>query len=325
MCEGPGDSSLAYRRGFDHCRAGRAVKRARRSMPRLAASGEAHCRRLPPRPALAGRGKPPGQKHPPPAPARNFLAGLAPRAKYPRNLLIFRGFFARPGFLCRRGGLYVRGKASAHRARGARVTHDVSIGQPRRQIRPRPDPRPGHRLSRAGPRPADAEGARPPRRPQHRRLRHRLSRLAARRPRPADDARRPFLGRRRRQVLARHQRGARRHRALGHAAGRAARRGQVRWRLRHVVRQGPGRRSFRRRLPPRQHGRHLQARRRSRLDGRRPHRRILHHRASVRIPFRRRDDADSQSGRRAGDHRLCALWLGDVALHRHLDRAQMHA
>ena len=42
-----------------------------------------------------------------------------------------------------------------------------------------------HRLPGAGAALPDAEGARPPRRPQHRRLRHRLSRLAARRPRPA--------------------------------------------------------------------------------------------------------------------------------------------
>ena len=67
------------------------------------------------------------------------------------------------------------------------------------------------------------------------------------------------------------------------------------------------------------------ARRRAGADGRRPHRGILHHRAPVRIPFRRRDDADPQPGRRAGDHRLRALRLGHVALHRHLDRAQMHA
>ena len=39
----------------------------------------------------------------------------------------------------------------------------------------------------------DAEGARPPRRPQHRGLCHRLSRLALGRPRPADDARRPHI------------------------------------------------------------------------------------------------------------------------------------
>ncbi len=161
--------------------------------------------------------------------------------------------------------------------------------------------------------------------PQHRGLRHRLSRLAARRARPADDARRPLPRQARRQVPARPQRGAGRHRAMGLAAGRIARRRQVRWRVRHVVRQGPRRRPLGRCVPPRQSRRHLEERRRARADGRRPHRGILHHRASVRIPFRRRDDADPQSGRRAGNHRLRALRLGHVALHRHLGRAQMHA
>ena len=46
----------------------------------------------------------------------------------------------------------------------------------------------------------DAEGARPPRRPQHRRLCHRLSRLAARRARPADPARRRVCSPARRHV-----------------------------------------------------------------------------------------------------------------------------
>src|SRR5215467_11652061 len=48
-------------------------------------------------------------------------------------------------------------------------------------------------------------------------------------------------------------------------------------------------------------------------------------RASIRIPFRRRDDPDPEPGRRPGDHRLRAIWLGHVALHRRMDCAQMHA
>ena len=55
----------------------------------------------------------------------------------------------------------------------------------RRQIRPGQEPHLRHRLPGAGAALPDAEGARPPRRPQHRGLRHRLPRLAARRPRPA--------------------------------------------------------------------------------------------------------------------------------------------
>ena len=45
-------------------------------------------------------------------------------------------------------------------------------------------------------------------------------------------------------------------------------------------------------------------RRRAGADGRRPHRRIVDHRASVRISFHRRDDSGAQSGRRAGGARL---------------------
>ncbi len=182
-----------------------------------------------------------------------------------------------------------------------------------------------HRLPGAGAALPDAEGARPPRRAEHRGLRHRLSRLAARRARPAVPARAEDPAPQRHRLPARHQRGARRHRGVGHAAGRAARRGQVRRRVRHVVRQGPRRRPLRRRVPPRQFRRHLEARRRARADGRRPHRGVLHHRAPVGIPFRRPDDPDPQSGGRAGDPRLRPLRLGDVALHRRLGGAQVHA
>ena len=120
----------------------------------------------------------------------------------------------------------------------------------------------------------------------------------------------------------RHQRGPCRHRGLGLATGGTARRGQVRWRFRHVVRQGSGRRPHRRRVPPRQFRRLRQARRRAGADGRRPHRRILHHRAPVRIPLHRRDDPDPEPRRRAGGARLRPLRLGDVALHRRLVGAQ---
>ena len=65
--------------------------------------------------------------------------------------------------------------------------------------------------------------------------------------------------------------------------------------------------------------------RRDRADGRRPHRGILHHRAPVRVSFHRRHDPDPQPRRGAGDHGLRPLWLGDVSLHRRLDRARMDA
>ena len=127
----------------------------------------------------------------------------------------------------------------------------------------------------------------------------------------------------RRQVRARPERGPRRHRALGHPAGRAARRGPGAGRLRPLVRQGPGRRPLRRRLPPRQHGRHLAVRRRRRLPRRRPHRRELDGAAPFRVRARRRDDADPVAGRRAGGARLRPPRLGAVALHRLLGRAEV--
>ena len=202
---------------------------------------------------------------------------------------------------------------------GAQESH------PRRQIRSRPGPRLRHRLSGAGAHVPDAEGARSPRRPQHRGLHHRLSRLAARRTRLPVPARRERAQAERHRLSGRPERGSGRHRAVGLAAGRTARRGQVRWRVRHLVRQGAGRRPLRRRAASCQFRRHVEAWRRARADGRRPHGRILDHRASVRIQLRRRDDPDPQPGRRAGNHRLRPLRLGDVALLRHLGRPQMHA
>ena len=66
-----------------------------------------------------------------------------------------------------------------------------------------------------------------------------------------------------------------------------------------------------------------QARRRAGADGRRPHGGILHRRASIRIPLRRRDDPDPESGGRSGDPRLRPLRLCHEPLLRHLGRLQM--
>ena len=161
------------------------------------------------------------------------------------------------------------------------------------------------------------------RRAEHRRLRLRLSRLADRRPRPEPLARQEVASGERHRLPARPQRGACRDRALGLAAGGAARRRQIRRRLRGLVRQGPGRRPHRRRVPPRQHGGLLEARRRAGADGRRPHRRILDRRASVGIRLRRRDDADPEPGRRPGADRLRPLRLRPEPLLRHLGGAEM--
>ena len=125
------------------------------------------------------------------------------------------------------------------------------------------------------------------------------------------------------RVPARAQRGTGRDGRVGLAAGGDARRGQVRRRVRHVVRQGTGRRPFGRRVPPRQHGRLLAPRRRARPDGRRPYGGILHGRPPVRIPFRRRDDPDPQPGGRSGDPRLRPVRLCDEPLLRFLGGLQV--
>ncbi len=98
---------------------------------------------------------------------------------------------------------------------------------------------------------------------------------------------------------------------------------QVRRRVRRLVRQGPRRRPHRRRVPPRQPCRHLQARRRARPDGRRPHLRKLHQRAPVRVRLPRLHDADPEPGGRAGDPRLRHPRLRSVALCRRVGRHQV--
>ena len=87
--------------------------------------------------------------------------------------------------------------------------------------------------------------------------------------------------------------------------------------------KGPGVDRSRRRVPPRQSRGNLAARRRARADGRRPHRRILDHRAPVGIRLRRRDDADPVARRRAGNPRLRRARLGLEPLRRRLGRHQM--
>ena len=122
--------------------------------------------------------------------------------------------------------------------------------------------------------------------------------------RPAALARRQASDEKRHRLPARPERGSRRHRRLGLAAIGDSRRGTLRRRFWHLVRQGAGRRPQRRCASPREFRRHVAARRRHRADGRRPHLRELDHRASVGIRLRRRDDPDPQSGRCPGDHRL---------------------
>ena len=93
-------------------------------------------------------------------------------------------------------------------------------GLPRRQVHAREGPRVPHRHAGADPPAAAAARARPARGPQHRRLRLRLPRLAAGRPRPGAVARAEASRGAPREVPARGQRRPRGHRHLGHAAGR---------------------------------------------------------------------------------------------------------
>ena len=103
--------------------------------------------------------------------------------------------------------------------------------------------------------------------PEHRRLHQRLPRLAAGRLRPGAVGGQEAPGGAAHRVPARRQRGTRRHRGVGHAAARPLPAEQeVRRRVRHLVRQGPGRGPLLRRVQARQHGRHREARRRDRAS-----------------------------------------------------------
>ena len=195
--------------------------------------------------------------------------------------------------------------------------------QARRQVRARIRPRLPDR--RAGVRPpADpAAAARPARRPQHRRLRVGLSRLSARRARPVAVEGAEIPGSRQRQVPAGPQRGPGGHVDLGHAAGEPASGRQGRWRVRDVVRQGPGRGSLRRRVQARQLRGHVEARRRARPCRRRPRRQVVDAAAPIGSPVLRGDDAGAVSVVGAGDPRPRPARLGDVALLGMLGRLQV--
>ena len=128
---------------------------------------------------------------------------------------------------------------------------------------------------------------------------------------------------RERRVPARPERGPRGHVDLGHAAGQPAPRRQGRWRVRHVVRQGPGRGPLRRRVQARELRGHVEARRRAGARRRRPRGQVLDAAASIRSPVLRRDDAGAVSVVGAGDPRPRPARLGDVALLRMLGRLQV--
>ena len=101
---------------------------------------------------------------------------------------------------------------------------------------------------------------------------------------------------------------------LGLAAGEPVPGRQGRRRLRHVVRQGPGRGPLRRRVQARQRRGHLEARRRAGAGRRRPRGEVLDAAAPDRARVLGGDDPGALSVRRAGDPRPRPARLGDVAL-----------
>ena len=101
----------------------------------------------------------------------------------------------------------------------------------------------------------------------------------------------------RHRLRPRPQRGPRRDGGVGQPAGRAVPGRQGRWRVRHLVRQGPGRRPLGRCAEARQFGRHLAPRRRAGARRRRSWLPVLDPGASERAGVCRGADADHQSRR----------------------------
>ena len=126
----------------------------------------------------------------------------------------------------------------------------------------------------------------------------------------------------RHRLRPRPQRGPGGDRRLGQPAGRPVSRRQGRWRVRHLVRQGPRRRPLGRRAQARQLGRHLAQWRRAGARRRRPWLPVLDAGASERAGVRRGADPDHQSGDAAGLSRPRPLRLCAVALLRLLGRLQ---
>ena len=175
----------------------------------------------------------------------------------------------------------------------------AQIGNPGRQIPSRKRPDLPDRHPGAGAPADDAAPARPGRRPQYRRLHLRLSRLAARRLRPGAVAGQALHQEQPHRVPARRQRGPRGDRPVGHPADPSLSRRQVRWRVRHVVRQGAGRRPLGRRPQARQLRRHVEARRRGGAGRRRPHGQVVDRGAPERARLHRRRHPGHPSPRRS--------------------------
>ena len=126
----------------------------------------------------------------------------------------------------------------------------------------------------------------------------------------------------RRGVPSRRQRGPGDDRGARHAGSHAVSRRARRWRLRDVVRQGPGARSQHGRAEARQRRWHLEVRWRARGGGRRPRLQVLDAAAPVRARVHGRFCSRSQPCQCPGDSRPRPVRLGAVALLRLLGRLQ---
>ncbi len=170
---------------------------------------------------------------------------------------------------------------------------------------------------------ANAADARSRGRSQHRGVHFRLSRLAARRLRSGvvEGGEAP-QGLGHRIPGHRDQRRPRCDHGLGHAAGEPVSGREIRRRVFDVVRQGPRRGSFGRRVQARQCRGHLEEWRRARARGRRSRLPFVDSAARLGARIRQRDDADPQSCRGAGYSRHGHARLGDEPLHRALGRLQ---
>ena len=193
----------------------------------------------------------------------------------------------------------------------------------RRQIRSRLRSRLPDRRASVRPAPHPAATARQAGRPQHRRLRFRLPRLAARRTGPVAVEGAEVSRPREHQVPAGPERGPRGHVDLGHAAGESASRCQGRWRVLDVVRQGSRRGPLRRRVQAREFRGHVEARRRAGAGRRRSRCQVFHAAPPVRPHVLRGDDAGAVPVLGAGNPRPRPARLGDVALLGLLGRLQV--
>jgi hypothetical protein len=168
----------------------------------------------------------------------------------------------------------------------------------------------------------DAARARRRRRPEYCRLRVRLPRFAAGRPRrdPVESQGPP--GSEPRPVRAGRERRPGGDRRLGHANGRPDRPDEIRRRVRHVVRQGPGRGPLRRRLQTHEPCGDRKERRRAAGRRRRPRRLLVDPAAPVRPHLLGLHDPGALPVQCAGIPGPRRARLGDVALLRLRRRLQ---